>query len=86
MHESRIVADLVARAETESAGSPQAIRALTFRIGALSGIPPHALRNGVAEQAAARWGHRPEIIVDQSQDPVEPNALGVVLVSIRMEA
>lgn len=84
MHESRLVADLVAKAEAESTGSPGKIKRLNFRIGALCGVPADALRHGVAAQAAARWGHQPEITIDESDDPVDPNALGVVLVSIQM--
>ena len=85
MHESRIVADLIARAETESSGSPAAIKQLTLRIGALSGVPPDSLRHSIQDHAAARWGHRPEIAIDESSDPMDSAALGVVLVSILLD-
>ncbi len=84
MHESRLVADLVSKAEAEASGSPSKIKRLTFRIGALCGIPADSLRHGVAEQAAARWGHLPAITIDESTDPIDPHALGIVLVSIQM--
>lgn len=84
MHESRLVADLVTKAESEASGSPEKINRLTFRIGALCGVPAESLRHGVAEQAAARWGHRPAITIDESTNPIDPNALGIVLVSIQM--
>lgn len=84
MHESRLVSDLVAKAEAESSGSPDAITRMSLRIGALCGIPADALRYGLQERAAARWGHRPEIAIDESTDPVDPDALGIVLVSIQM--
>ncbi len=84
MHESRLVRDLVTKAESEAAGSPSKIKRLTFRIGALCGIPADSLRHGVQEQTAARWGHRPAITIDESTDPIDPNALGIVLVSIQM--
>ncbi|MCP3973104.1 MAG: hydrogenase maturation nickel metallochaperone HypA [bacterium] len=84
MHESRLVSDLVSKAESEASGSPRKIKRLTFRIGALCGVPADSLRHGVQEQAVARWGHLPAITIDESTDPIDPNALGIVLVSIQM--
>lgn len=84
MHESRLVKDLVTKAESEASGSPSKIKRLTFRIGALCGIPADSLRHGVEEQVAARWGHTPAITIDESTNPIDPNALGIVLVSIQM--
>jgi len=85
MHESRLIADLVNRAEIEAAGRPEAITGLRLRLGALCGVPPEALRRGMGQHALDRWGHVPAIVIDESVDPVAPSARGVVLVSIKVE-
>ena len=85
MHETAIVSDLLARAEAEATGNPTVITALKFRIGALSGIRPESLRQHAAQLAVERWGRSPELEIDESHDPTDPNALGVVLVSVRMQ-
>jgi Zn finger protein HypA/HybF involved in hydrogenase expression len=85
MHETAIVSDLLGRAEAESAGDPTVIAALKFRIGALSGVTPESLRQHVDRLAFGRWGHKPKIEVEESYDPTDPNALGVLLVSVRLE-
>ena len=81
MHESGVVADLMRRVEQESHGAGQ-IRRLRFRVGALAGVSPDALRHGVDHYAEERWGYLPEVVVEQSGDPTDPDALGVLLVSI----
>jgi len=84
MHESRLVADLMAAADRHLA-DPSRITGLTFQIGALSVVTPDALRHGVTESARARWGSEPDITIHQSPDPSATNALGVMLVSLRVE-
>jgi Zn finger protein HypA/HybF involved in hydrogenase expression len=82
MHESRLVADLIAQAEAEAAGAPRDITRLRLRIGAMAPATPAALHHGVGDLAMARWGTRPELEIEQSEDPTDPAALGVVLVAI----
>ena len=82
MHESGLVRDLMARVEQEVDGAPGTVRSLRFRVGALSGIGSESLRQGARHYALEVWSHVPEIEVEESTDPTEPNALGVVLVSI----
>lgn len=85
MHETAIVTDLLARAEAEAPSDSTAIAALKFRIGALSGISPESLRQHADRIAVARWGYGPEIDIEESHDPTDPNAQGVALVSVRLE-
>ncbi len=86
MHETGIVTDLLGRAESEAGGDPTVIAALKFRIGALSGISPESLRQHADRIALERWGYSPELHIEESHDPTDPNAQGVVLVSLRLEA
>jgi hypothetical protein len=32
------------------------------------------------------WGYSPDLHIEESHDPTDPNAQGVVLVSVRLEA
>lgn len=82
MHESRLVSDLIDEAERRMSVPQPQIRTMTFRIGALASVTPDALRHGVGQHATARWGQRPEIVIDRGHDPTAPDALGVVLVSM----
>lgn len=82
MHESHLIRDLMSRVEQEIAASPKEVQRLKFRVGALSGIAPAPLQEGAAQYASDNWGHVPEIEVEESTDPADPNALGVMLVSI----
>ncbi len=84
MHESGLVADLVAHAEA-MATDPSLITALRFRIGAMAAVTPEGLRHGAAELAAARWGHRPTIEIEQSSDVHDAGALTVTLTAMRVE-
>ena len=84
MHETGIVRDLLSRAHTEAGGLPGEIASLSLRIGALSGITPEALRSSVDRAAYEMWGHRPALDIEESHDVASPDALGVVLVSIRL--
>jgi Zn finger protein HypA/HybF involved in hydrogenase expression len=86
MHETAIVTDLLGRAEAEARGDPTVIAALKFRIGALSGIRPESLRHCTDRVAFGMWGYSPELHIEESHDPTDPNAQGVVLVSVRLEA
>ena len=86
MHESRLVADLVAQAEAQAPGAPQAITKMRLRIGAMAPATPAALRHGVGDLAMARWGTRPDLEIEQSEDPADPAAMGVVLVSIGVDS
>ena len=83
MHESGVVADLMRRVEEESHRAGR-VSSLRFRIGALAGVTPDALRRGVDDYAVDRWGHSPEVVVEQSADPTDPDALGVRLISVKV--
>jgi len=87
MHETAIVTDLLGRAEAEAEarGDPTVITALKLRIGALSGISSESLRQHADRIALGMWGYSPELDIEESQDPTEANAQGVVLVSVRLE-
>lgn len=81
MHESGVVADLMRQVEEETKDAGQ-VRRVTLRVGALAGFSARSLRHGIDRYAGERWGHLPEVVVEQSTDPTEPDAQGVVLVSI----
>ena len=83
MHESRIVADLMRRVEEESRRAGR-VSSLRLRVGALAGVTPDALRHGVDHYAVDRWGYSPEVVVEQSVDPTDPDALGVRLISVKV--
>ena len=82
MHESRLVADLVDQAERQAKAGPQTITRLRFHIGAMAPVTAEALRHGVTEAAAGRWGTSPAIEIESGHDPTNPGALGVALVAI----
>lgn len=84
MHETAVVRDLLSRAQAE-VEEPTDIVALTLRIGPLSGITPESLRQCVDRVSHQLWGHRPALEIEESHDLTSPNALGVALVSIRLE-
>jgi len=86
VHESRLVADLIAQAEAQAPGAPQDISRLSLRVGAMAPATPAALRHGVGDLAMARWGTRPDLEIEQSEDPADPAAMGVVLVAIRVRS
>ncbi|HLF60755.1 MAG TPA: hypothetical protein VI980_06235 [Acidimicrobiia bacterium] len=85
MHESGIVRDLMSRVEKEIDGAHDQVASLRFRVGALSGIGPESLREGARHYALEKWGYAPEVEVEQSADPTDSSALGVLLVSIGLE-
>jgi hypothetical protein len=85
MHESGIVRDLMSRVEEEAdVGNGQVTR-LRFRVGALAGIGSDSLIEGARHYAIENWGYAPEVLVEEAADPTDPNALGVLLVSIGLE-
>ena len=84
MHETAIVRDLLAKARAEAGGNSDDIAALTLRIGPLSGITPEALRDSVDRAALEMWGHEPAVRIEESDEVDSPDALGVVLVSVRL--
>jgi hypothetical protein len=69
----------------EAANGAGRVRRLSFRIGALSGVTPDGLRHGVDHYAETSWGYVPEVVVERSADPTDPDALGVLLVSIGVD-
>lgn len=83
MHESRVVADLMRRVEEASRGAGR-VSSLRVRVGALAGVTPDALRHGVGHYTEDRWGYSPDVVVEQSVDPTDPDALGVRLVSVKV--
>ena len=85
MHESGIVRDLMSRVEKEVDTGRQQVTSLRFRVGALSGIGSESLREGARHYALEEWGYAPDVQVDESLDPGDANALGVLLVSIGVE-
>jgi Zn finger protein HypA/HybF involved in hydrogenase expression len=85
MHESRIVADLITRVESEVDPATTKVVGLTLRVGALSALSPSALREGVESHAARAWGYAPEVKVDRSVELDDPAATGVRLESIHVD-
>ena len=82
MHEMSLVRDLLSRAEAAAKGGD--VTALRLRVGALSGADPGYLREHIDREATERWGHRPLIEIEASDDVTHPDALGVVLVSVEV--
>ena len=85
MHESRLVAQLIARVESEVDPVETRVTRLALRVGALSSVAPMALRQGIEEHAVAAWGYAPEIEVEPSDDVGDSAGFGVRLVSIQVE-
>lgn len=85
MHESRLVAELIARVESEVDPASSRVTSLVLRVGALSSLSPSALREGVEHHAARAWGYQPEVEVDRSVELDDPAAMSVTLDSIRVE-
>ena len=52
----------------------------------MAAATPAALQHGLGDLAAARWGTRPELEIEQGEDVTDPAALGVVLVAIGLQA
>lgn len=75
----------MSRVEKEVDGAPAQVTSLRFRVGVLSGVRPESLREGARHYAQEKWGYAPEVEVEQSADPTDTNALGVLLISIGLE-
>lgn len=82
MHESGIVASLVARAETavHDAGAAAA-RRVGVRVGALSGVDPDVIRTYWTRFATGSTAEA-ELDIELSDDVVADDALGVALAYI----
>ena len=80
MHEMGLVRDILERAEDAADG--EAVIAMRLRVGLLAGAAPDYLREYINREAAERWGHRPAVEIEESADPTDPDALGVMLVSV----
>lgn len=85
MHESRLVADLIARVESEVDPATSRVTRLALRVGALSTLSAPALREGVEHHTARAWGYAPEVMVDRSTELDDAGATGVTLDSIQVE-
>lgn len=85
MHENGIVRNLMKRVEQEAGGSLDRVEALSFRVGVMSGIRAEVLREAVHRYTVEHWSHNPRIEVDRTEDATEPGAMGVRLVSVRLE-
>lgn len=85
MHESHLVADLIARVESEVDPATSRVTRLALRMGALSTLSVSALREGVEHHAVRAWGYAPEVKVDRSVDLDDHGAMGVILDSIQVE-
>lgn len=84
MHESRLVQDLVTRAEIEAEGAP--VTRMVLRLGALSAVNATALEQAIRDRTSMEWGRAPAVDIERSQDPTDARALNVVLVSIGVGA
>lgn len=85
MHESHLVADLIARVESEVDPATSRVTRLALRMGALSTLSASALREGVEQHATRAWGYAPEVEVNRSVELDDPGAMGVILDSIQVE-
>jgi Zn finger protein HypA/HybF involved in hydrogenase expression len=85
VHESHLVADLIARVEAEVDPAVSRVSRLTLRIGALSSLSPLALREGVERSSTHAWGYAPQVDIERSEEISKPGGLGVTLVSIQVE-
>jgi Zn finger protein HypA/HybF involved in hydrogenase expression len=85
MHESRLVADLIARVESEVDPATTKVIGIALRVGALSTLSPSALREGVESHAARAWGYAPEVKVDRAVELHDSTAMSVTLASIQVE-
>lgn len=85
MHESRLVADLIARVECEVDPAKTRVIGITLRVGALSPLSPPALREGVESHAARAWGYTPLVNVDRADELDDPAAMSVRLDSIQVK-
>lgn len=85
MHESRVVADLIAAVESEVDPTATRVAGLTLRIGALLPSSPSAVKAGVEHQSILAWGYAPAVQVRRSEHLDDPAAVGVTLETIQVE-
>jgi hypothetical protein len=85
MHESRLVADLIARVESEVDPVRVRVSRLALRVGPLYPASRAALQVGVQRHAIRSWGYAPKVVVEPSGDIDEPGAMGATLTSIQVE-
>lgn len=85
MHESHLVSDLIARVDAGLESDVEKVGRIVLRVGALASVSPDSLITGLEMKAAAVWGYVPEILIETSTDIRDPGAIGVTLVSIRLE-
>lgn len=85
MHESHLVADLIARVESEIDPGDVRVTRLNLRVGTLSGVSATALQDGLSQRAVLAWGYTPDVIVEHAEDIEEPGAIGVTLISMQVE-
>ena len=80
MHESRLVRDLLAEAESRASG--RRIETLRLSVGAMASVSTARLRHGAQHAAGDRWGYQPQVEIETNDDVADPGALGVTLVSL----
>ena len=85
MHESRLVADLIASVESEVDPARTRVLRLSVRVGPMCTLSPSALQAGLEHRAAHVWGYAPSVEVHSSEGLDDPTAMQVTLVSIRVE-
>lgn len=85
MHESTVVAELIAVVESEVDPAKTRVVRLTLGMGPLSTLSPRGVQQGIAQRAALNWGYSPEVEIQDTDELDGPAAAGVRLVSIRVE-
>lgn len=85
MHESTLVADLIAAVESEVDPAKTRVVRVTLGMGPLSTLSQRGLEQGIAQRAELTWGYSPEVEIQDSDELDDPAATGVRLVSIRVE-
>jgi Zn finger protein HypA/HybF involved in hydrogenase expression len=84
MHESHLVADLMARVESEIDPIRVRVSRLDLQVGELSALSPTAVKEGIERRAKLTWGYTPQVVVDASPDIDGTGAMGVTLTSIKL--
>jgi Zn finger protein HypA/HybF involved in hydrogenase expression len=85
MHESHLVADLIARVESEVDPVSVRVSQLALRVGALYAVSARAPQDGIERHAIQTWGYAPDVVIEPSADIDEPGAMGVTLTAIQVE-
>jgi hypothetical protein len=85
MHESHLVADLMARVESEVDPLSVRVSRLQLRVGGLIAVSPAALQDGIERRAIRTWGYVPQVVVEPNSDIDDPGAMSVTLTSIQVE-